>query len=160
MINNIPRTVLINAFMKRITRVMDGHWTIEALGGQFGSISKNNGKYFAHYTNRRTALRGHKYFMQAVVECMNGYIEFMLNYEAQFKHQPVFHCEGNFHVVFGTDKRMYVKHTSDIEYRAISHVDIYNFATEIRRNFPHHNETGETMLAFTKNLFIKVRERG
>lgn len=159
MISSTPRTVLINQFMKKLERVSDGWWMIHALGGQFGSISYDGGKYFAHYTGRDTPLKGHKYFMQAVAECMNGYIKYMQHYEAQFKHQPIFMQELGFTVVFGADRRMYVKHTSEIEYRAISHYDIYNFAYECRRNFPDHGEDATMLVDFTKKLFSNIREK-
>lgn len=160
MITTTPRTTLVNFITKNIKRDDHDYWLVKALGGHFGSINKSDGKYFAHYHNRKTGLVAHTHYMQAVAEVMKAYCEYMEHYESTFVNQPTFYKFGNFHVVFGTDKRMYVNHTSSLEYFAIGHHDIYAFASELRRSFPMHMEVSDTLSEFIMNLFalIKCRE--
>lgn len=159
MITTTNNAVLINFVLSNMTNTGYDSWHVNALGGMFGSISKSDGLYFAHYTNRNTALTGHTHFMKAVAEILKAYKRFMEHYEEKFINQPTFMKSGNFHVIFGTDKRMYVKHTSTLEYRAISHVDIYNFATELGRAFPAMGESDKVLLPFIRELFMKISKR-
>ena len=100
-----------NAMAKLVCNAKNGYvgneWRIMFQGRQVACVSKNNGKYFAHYIGRVTSLKAHDNFMRAIAEILPVYIE-LVNADKVASGEEVF-SNDKVLAFAGSDVELYIK---------------------------------------------------
>ena len=119
-------------------------WSIRINAGHFGTISKSNGKYFAHYHTRNTALIGRTSFMGAIADMLDAFIAFVNHIHSNVYDNSEFYCRDGWSVVSCPDNKVRIKHESYPFYQVIPHHDDSAMAYEIVRMYKGINSIFST----------------